>query len=154
MMSLCGKAINNRHHLSSFYYCRIFLKRQYGIIIRPLVVPKICFLSCLNSWRNILDPVRKRQTVMRMKVDSNKVICPYFGRKFLDVCRDNNDELPLVDTAMNLPPRHLQELPCLSLVLICLELNICLIASACTSLLLPKLYPLLCKNYRPSLTFT
>ena len=82
MRSICSKAINNIHYLSSFYYYRIFPNRQHGIIIITLVVPKICFLSGLNRWRNLLDPVKKRQLVMRMKVNSNKGICSEFGSNF------------------------------------------------------------------------
>ena len=76
MISLCGKAINNRNYLSLFYYCHIFPHRRNGIIIRYLVFQKICCLSYLNIWNNLLNPARKRQMVIRMKVDSNKVICP------------------------------------------------------------------------------
>ena len=143
MRNLCGKSINNIYCLSYFYYCRIFPKRRHVIIIRTLVVPKIFCLSCPKSWCNILDPDRKRQAVMRMKVDSNKGIYTYFGRNVLDCCRYDHDDLPMVDPSMNLPPCQLQELPCLSLVLICLEFIICLIESACTSLLLTNLDPLL-----------
>ena len=107
------------------------------------MVPKICCLSHLNSWRNLLDPVRKIQAVMRMKVDRNKGICPDFGRNVLDGCRDDNDELALVDPSMNLPPCQIQELPCLIFVLIYLEFIIHLIESAFTSLLLTNLDPLL-----------
>ena len=58
---------------------------------------------------------------MRMNVGSNKVICTDFGMNFLDGFRDDHDELPLVDPSMNFPKFQLQELPCLSLVLIHLE---------------------------------
>ena len=121
MRSLCGKAINNIHDLSSFYHCHIFPNRRHGTIIRTLMVPKIFCLSRLNIWSNLIDTSRKIQAVMRMKVDSNKVICPEFGRNVLGVFIDDNDELPLVDMSMNLPPCQLQELPCLSFVLIILE---------------------------------
>ena len=53
-----------------------------------------------------------------MNVYSNKGICQYFGRNYLDGCRDNNDELTLVDSDMKLLLCHLQELTCLRLVLI------------------------------------
>ena len=139
MRSLCSKAINNIHYLSSFYYCRLFPNRRNCIIIRTLMVPKIFCLSCLNSWRNLLDPVRKRQAVMRMKVDSNKGICPDFGRNVLGDRRDDHDELPLVDPSMNLPLCQLQELNCLDLVLLYLEFIMHLIESACTILLLTNL---------------
>ena len=33
-----------------------------------------------------------------MKVDGNKGICPEFGRNVLDCCRDDNDDMTLVDT--------------------------------------------------------
>ena len=54
----------------------------HGIIIGPLVVPKIFCVSRIHSWLNILDPVGKIQTMMRMKVYSNKGILLEFGRKF------------------------------------------------------------------------
>ena len=77
---------------------------------------------------------------MSMKVDSNK------GIHVLDVCRDDHDAMPLVDPSTKLPPCQLQELPCLSLVLLRLEFIIRLIESACTSLLLAKLDPLIFKQ--------
>ena len=58
---------------------------------------------------------------MSMKVDINKGICPDFGRHFLDECRYDHDDLPLVDPSMNLPPFQLQDMPCLSLVLMSVE---------------------------------
>ena len=118
MMSLRGKAINNINHLYYFYYCNIFPNRHHGIMIRTLVVPKICCLSRLNSWLNIIDPVIKREAVTRMKVDRNKGNFPDFGRNVVDGFIDDHDDLSLVDLSMNLPPCQLQELPCLSLVLI------------------------------------
>ena len=78
-----------------------------------------------------------------MKVDSNKVICSEFGRKFLDGYIDYHDELPLGDLSMNLLPHHLQELTCLSRDLLHMEFIICLIEGACSSPLLPNLDPLL-----------
>ena len=143
MRSLCGKAINNIHHLSLFYSCRIFPNRRHGIIIRTLVVLKICCISRLNSWRSILDPSRKIQAVMRMKVHSNKIICPDFGRGFLDVCRDDYDDLPLIDSSMNLTLCQILDLHCLCLVLLHLEFIVRLIESACTSFLLTNLDSLL-----------
>ena len=137
-ISLRGKYINNIHYISSFYYC-FFLNRRHSITIRTLVVPKICCLSRLNSWRNLLDPSRKIQVVMSMKVGRNKGICPYFGRNVLDGCIYDHCELPLIYPYMNLPPFQLQELTCLSLVLLFLEFIMCLIESACTSLLLTNL---------------
>ena len=80
---------------------------------------------------------------MRMKVNSNKGICTDFIRNVLDGCTYDHDELPLGFTSMNIPPCQIQELPCLSLVLIILEFTIGLIESACPSLLLPNPYPLL-----------
>ena len=145
--SLCGKSTNNRHYIYSFYYCHIFPKIWHGIIIRPLMVLKICYLSYLNSWLNLLDTSRKRQMVTRIKVERNKGICPEFGRNVLGGCRDNHDELPLVDPAMNLPLCQLQELTCLNLFLLRLEVVIRLIETACTSLLLPNLGPLLYKMF-------
>ena len=74
-----------------------------------------------------------------MKVDSNKGICPDFERNVLDGYIDDNDELPLGDPDKNLLPRHLQDLPCLRLVLLCLEFTTRLIESAYPSLLLTNL---------------
>ena len=54
----------------------------------------------------------KSHAVMRMKVNSNKGICPDFSTNILDGCTDDHDELPLVYPAMNLPPFQPQELPC------------------------------------------
>ena len=147
MMSLRSKAINNMHYLPYFYYCNLFPNITHGIIIGTLVVPKIFCLSRLNSWRNLLDPSRKKQAATRMKVDSNKGICPNFGRNVLDGRENDHDDLPLVDPPMNLPPCQLQDLPCLSLVLIHLEFIIRLIESACTILLLTNLDPLLCNFF-------
>ena len=112
------------------------------------MVTKIFCLSRLNSWRNILDPVRKIQVVMRMKVDSNKGICTDFGRNVLDGCIYDHYGLPLVDPSMNLPPCQLQDMTCLSLFLLHLKFIIRLIESACTSLLLTNLDPLLCKSFK------
>ena len=142
MKSLCGKSINNIHYLYSFYYCLIFPHRRHGIIIRALVVPRICCLYHLNIWINLLDPVRKIHTVLRITVGGNKGICPDVGRNVLDVCRDYCDKLLQVDTDMNFPPRHLKELPCIILVLLCLEFIIKLVESACPGLLFPNLDPL------------
>ena len=80
---------------------------------------------------------------MSMKVNSKKVIFPDFGRNVLDGCRDGHNDLPLVYPAKNLPPRQLQDLPCLSLVLLFLEFITGLIESACPSLLLTNPDPLL-----------
>ena len=90
---------------------------------------------------------------MRMKFDINKGICPDFRRNILDGFRDHY-ELPMGDLAMNLPPHHLWELPCLKLFLICLELIIHLIEIACPSLLLPNLDSFLYKKSIPLETFT
>ena len=79
---------------------------------------------------------------MKMKVNSNKGIFPDFRRNVIYGCIYGHDELPLVYLTMNLPPFQLQDLPCLSLVLICLEFIIDLIESACTSLLFPNPDPL------------
>ena len=76
--------------------------------------------------------------MMRMKVNRKNGICPEFGRNVLDGCRYDHDELPLDYTAMKLPPCQLQELSCLSLVLLRLEFTIHLIESACPSLLVPN----------------
>ena len=87
---------------------------------------------------------------MKMNVNSNKVICPDFIRNVLDGYRDDNDDLPLVYPAMNLPPCQLQDLPCLIIVLILLEFIISLIESACPILLLPNPDPLLRKFFEAS----
>ena len=144
--SLRGKATNNIHYLYYLYYCHFSPKIRLGIIIITRVVPKILFLYRLNNCQNILDPDRKIQAVIRMKVDSNKGICPDFGRNVLDGCRDDNDELALVDPSMHLKPCQLQELPCFSLVLLHLEFIIRLIESTCTRFLLTNLDTLLCKK--------
>ena len=148
MRSLRGKVINDIHCLSYFYYLHLFPNIRHGIIIRTLVFPKICFLSRLNSWQDLLYSARKRKAVMRIKVDSNKVICPDFGRNVLYRCRDDHDELPLVDPYTNLSQCQLQELPCLRLVLLCLGFIIHFIESARTSLLFTNLDPLLFKTFQ------
>ena len=74
-----------------------------------------------------------------MKVDSNKVICPEFGRNVLNGCRYDHDKLPLIDPSMNILMCQLQEIHCVRLVLICLEFIILLIESDCTSLLLTNI---------------
>ena len=80
---------------------------------------------------------------MMTKVDSNKGICPDFGKNFLDYCRNDHDDLSLVDISTNLPPCQLQELTCLSLFLLRLKFMIRLTESAHTSLLLTNLDTLL-----------
>ena len=89
----------------------------------------------------------KHHAVIRIKVNRNKVICPDFSRNVLDGYRDEHNDLPLVYPSMNLPSCQLQELPCMSLVLLHLEFIIGLIESACISLLLPNPDPLLCKIF-------
>ena len=84
---------------------------------------------------------------MRVKVDSNKGIYPEFGRIVLDYCKDDHDEMPMVDLSMNLPPCQLQELPYLRLVLLCLAFIMCLVEIPCTSLFLTNIDPLRCKNF-------
>ena len=110
--------------------------------------PKICCLYRLNIWRNLPYPSRKIQAVTNMKVDSNKGICPDFGRNIFYGCRDDHDDLKLVDMSMNFPLCQLQELPCLSLVLLLLECIIRLIENACTSLFLTNPDPILCKKFK------
>ena len=65
----------------------------------------------------------------------------------MDGCRNDHDELPLVDPAMKLPTFQLKDMPCLSLVLLSLEFIIQLIESTCPSLLLPNLDPILCNCF-------
>ena len=77
-------------------------------MIRPFTDPKMSCLYHINIWCNLLDPFRKIQTMMRMKVDINKGICPDFGRNILDDCRDYHDDLPLVYPSMILPPHNNQ----------------------------------------------
>ena len=81
-----------------------------------------------------------------MKVDRKKGICPDFGSNNLDGCIYNYDNLPLGDVSMNIPLHHIQELPCLILVLIRLEFIMCLIESAFPSLVLHNLDHFLCKT--------
>ena len=144
---LFEKAINNTHYLSSNRYIHLFPNRWHGIIVWTLVVSKIWCLSCLNSWWNLLGLVRKLHAVTRMKVNSNKGICPDFSRNFLYGCRYDHGELPLGYPFMNLMPFQIQELPCLSLVLIRLEFIIGLIESYCPRLILPNPDLLLCKTF-------
>ena len=89
----------------------------------------------------------KRHAVMKMKVNSNKSICPNFSRNVLDGCKDDHDELPLVYLSMKFSLCQLQYLPCLSLVLIRLEFIIGIIESACPILLLPNPDPHLFKKF-------
>ena len=109
------------------------------MIIRFLVIQKIFYLYRLNSWCNLLGAVRIIQSVMGMKFDSNKVICPEFGMNVLNGCRDDHDDLTMVDPYMNLMPCQLQEITFMSVFL---------------SLILPNLDPLLYKKLRASVTFT
>ena len=76
---------------------------------------------------------------MRMNIDRNTGICPYFGRNVLDGCIDYHNNMTLGDPATTLQLLHLKDLPCLSLVLNILECIIHLIESAYTSLILPNL---------------
>ena len=147
MRSLCGKSINNIHGLYYFYCFNIFPNKRHGIKIRTLMVTKIFCIYRLNIWHNLLDKSRKRQVVMKMKVDSNKGICTDFGRNFLYGSKDDHDYLTLFYFPMNLLPFQLQELHCLSLVVLHLEFITRLIKSACTRPLLTKLDPLLFKNF-------
>ena len=66
------------------------------------MVSKICCISNLKSWWNLLVIVMKIHAVMKMKFNSSKGICSYLSRNVLDVCRDYHDELTLVCPAMNL----------------------------------------------------
>ena len=90
--------------------------RWHHIIVGLLLAPKIISLYCLNRWCNILDTVRKIEMMMRMKVDSNKVICPDLGRSF--GCIDDHDDLQLIDPYKNLMLRQLQDMNACFLVLI------------------------------------
>ena len=89
----------------------------------------------------------KRHAVMTMKININKGMFTDFSRNVLGGCRDDHDEMPLVYPYMNLSTCQLQELSCLSLVLIRLEFIIGLIESACPRLLLTNPDPLLCKIF-------
>ena len=111
------------------------------------MVSKILCLSCINIWWYLLDPVRNIHAVIRMKVNINKGICPECISNVLDGFRDDHDELPLVYPDINILPFQLPELPCLSLLLICLEFIIGSIESACPSLILPNPDPLLLKCF-------
>ena len=64
----------------------------------------------------------------------------------MDGCRYDHDDMSLVDPSMNLLLCQLQELPCLSLVLICLGFIMRLIESTCPSLYLTNLDLLLYKR--------
>ena len=86
------------------------------------MVPKILCLSCMNIWSNILDPDRKIQAVIRVKVDSKWGICSDFEMIFLDGCRDDKYELVPIDMYMNLTLFQLQDLPCYSIVLIIMDI--------------------------------
>ena len=55
-----------------------------------------------------------------MKFNSNKVINEYFRRNVFDVYIDYHDELPLVYASMNILLFPLQDITCLSLVILCL----------------------------------
>ena len=66
----------------------------------------------------------KIHAVMRMNINNNIGICPDFIRNVFDGCRDDIDDLPVFYPGINLPTCQLQEIPCLSLVLLCLELII------------------------------
>ena len=71
-----------------------------------MVLKMIC-LYHIKSRCNLLDTVIKRQIMMRIKDDSNKVICPKFSGNVFDVCMDDHDDMTLVDPAMKLPPRNI-----------------------------------------------
>ena len=84
--------------------------------MQPVVVLKISCLSHINTRYNNLDTVSKRK-IMRIKVGSSKGIFTK-SEDFLDVCRNNHDDLTLVDPSMHLLPRDIQDMPCHRLVLI------------------------------------
>ena len=113
---------------------------------KPSWFRKYAVSPILTAGKIFLIQSEKIQAVMRMKADSNKVICSDFDREFLYDYRYEHDDLPLFDQSMNLHTFQLQELPCLSLVLLHLGFVIHLIKSACTSLLFTKLDPILCKD--------
>ena len=56
--------------------------------------------------------------MMMRKVEINRVIYKDFGRNVLDVCRDNHNDLTMVDMNMKLPPLNIQDTPGMILVLI------------------------------------
>ena len=64
------------------------------------MVPKIYCLYHLNICHNLLDIARKRQVVMRMKVDRNKGICSDFVRNVLDGCIDEAYAVPTLGYAL------------------------------------------------------
>ena len=145
--SIRGEAINIIQYLSSFYYHHIFPKGKHGILIGNLGAPKINFLSHINIWYNIIDPVNKIRMVMIMNVGSNKGICIHieiivFG------CIYDHDQMTLVNLFMHIPPQHLHRIPSHTLVMVFLEYIVHLIKRAYHSLLLTKLYPLLGKNFK------
>ena len=56
--------------------------------------------------------------MIRVDIVRNKGICTDFGRNILDGCRNDWDDMLLVDMAMNIPLRHLLELPFMNLALL------------------------------------
>ena len=111
------------------------------------MAPKIRCISCINTQCNLLDPVIKIQKMTRMKFDSNKIICPDFGRFFFYSCIDYHNDLQLVDTDIQLPLHQLQEMPYHLQFFLFLEFIIILIQSTYSRLLLTNLDPLLCKIF-------
>ena len=85
---------------------------------------------------------------MRMKVNSNKGMCLDFSSNVFDSCRYDHADLTLVYLAMNFPLCQLQDMNCLSLVLLHMEFTIGLIESDCPSLLLPNPDPILRKIFK------
>ena len=63
---------------------------------------KIILLSWIHSKCKILEPVSKRQTMERTKVERKKGICPEFGRNYLDEYEDDHDDMTLVDMVIRL----------------------------------------------------
>ena len=70
----------------------------------------------------------------------------------LDGCKDDNDDLLLIDPTINLPKYQLQELSCLSLVLLRLEFIRGLIEALVPASSFPTLILSSAKHSRPSVT--
>ena len=80
-------------------------------------------LSRLKRRYTLFNPVSKIPTMMGMNIEINKGIYPDFARNVLDGCRDDHDDLSLVDLEMYLMMNHIQGLPSLNPVLICLDFS-------------------------------
>ena len=119
----------------------------HGIVIVPLVMSKIRCISYLNIQYNFLYPFIRRQMLIIIKVDSNKILRQDFFIHVLGAFVGGHGDLPLVDQSMQLFIFHIQDLPCHNFVLLWLECILCLIESACPILLINNLDTLLYKTF-------